>query len=466
MSHDVVEKGAGGMWFHLLHDRALVGGRDPMLLTSPPASAIAAARRSPLAPSMLLTSPPAITDVPAAFASLASTRAAGRVAAPATYERLMMACVESGRGLAAYRLYEEAAADGLRWRQLSRRARSVLQPRLPPEAEAVGHRRSPLASPRRLLRAGRRQRELCCDELPELWVSPSASVATFDCRPGSGRDAALAAAWEAVAAREAPVLMRGVGEAWPALEAWDLRLLKRAMRRAMVRVSPSSAVTFCRESHPDVRSGQLEPPSRTVVMGVRELVDRLHTDRGGRAPLLYGETERVYLQALAPYSMMRLVDFSFLPTDAGAAAQGAVLGRLWVSAPGTLSPLHYDAQDSYLCQVRGVKRLLLWPAAELDALRPYPDDHPMARRLQVDVVGSPPTAEAWRGSAAERAAVEAPLEARLGPGDVLYFPENWAHHTEALPPEDDGRHGAAAAAAAAAEPSFSLGFRTDGSYLL
>jgi len=371
----------------------------------------------------------------------------------------MMACVESGRGLAAYRLYEEAAADGLRWRQLSREARSVLQPRLPPEAEAVGHRRSRLAVPRRLLRAGRRQPgELCRDALPELWVSPSASVATFDCRPGSGRDAALAAAWEAVASREAPVLMRGVGEAWPALEAWDLRLLRRTMRRAMVRVSPSAAVTFCRESHPDVRAGLLEPPSRTVVMGVPELVERLHADRGGRAPLLYGEDERVYLQALAPYAMMRLVDFSFLPTatDAGA-AQGAVLGRLWVSAPGTLSPLHYDAQDSYLCQVRGAKRLLLWPAEDLGALRPYPDDHPMARRLQVDVVGSsPPSAEAWRGSAAERAAVEAPLEARLGPGDVLYFPENWAHHTEALLP-DDG---------AADEPSFSLGFRTDGSYLL
>ena len=38
-------------------------------------------------------------------------------------------------------------------------------------------------------------------------------------------------------------------------------------------------------------------------------------------------------------------------------------------------------------------------------------------------------------------------------GDVLYFPANWAHHTEAL--ADEG-----------AEPSFSLGFRTDGAYLL
>ena len=53
-------------------------------------------------------------------------------------------------------------------------------------------------------------------------------------------------------------------------------------------------------------------------------------------------------------------------------------------------------------------------------------------------------------------AVAAPLEAVLRPGDVLYFPEGWAHHTEALPPPQG----------AAATPSFSLGFRTDGAYLL
>ena len=56
-----------------------------------------------------------------------------------------------------------------------------------------------------------------------------------------------------------------------------------------------------------------------------------------------------------------------------------------------------------------------------------------------------------RGAA--RAAVESPLEATLQPGDVLYFPRRWAHHTEARPAAD-------------AVPSFSLGFRTDGEYLL
>jgi len=125
------------------------------------------------------------------------------------------------------------------------------------------------------------------------------------------------------------------------------------------------------------------------------------------------------------------------------------LGRLWVSAPGTVSPLHFDATDSYLCQVRGRKRMLLWPAALLDQLRPYPPEHVLARRLQFDVTGGAPHADAHRE-------VGAPMEVVLQPGDVLYFPAQWAHYTEALPAHVDGRLGA----------SFSLGFRTDGRYLL
>ena len=71
------------------------------------------------------------------------------------------------------------------------------------------------------------------------------------------------------------MLFRGACDAWPAVSGtsasggqWDLGLLRRSMRRAMVRVAPSPAVTFCRESHPDVRAGIVTPPSRTCVMKV------------------------------------------------------------------------------------------------------------------------------------------------------------------------------------------------------
>ena len=372
----------------------------------------------------------------------------------------MLDSVDSGRAVACYRLMEEAAADGMRLGELSDLAQAQLAGLLPPEAEewAAGGR-----ARRRLQRASK----LVTDELPSLWVTPAERVRTFDCQPGAQREDALAAAWAAVGEREAPVLLRGVGAQWPALQDWSLPRLQRSMKRAMVRVAPSSSVTFCRESHPDVRSGAIVPPSRTSIMPVREFCDRLHEGRGGRPPLLYGVEERCYLQALAPYAMMQGIDFSFLPNAQReplpprgplsrfrrTSAPPTPLGRLWVSAPGTVSPLHYDQTDSYLTQVRGRKRLLLWPAACLESLQPHPPTSPLARRLRVDVTGTRPPAGLSRGALE---ALTSPLEAVLEPGDVLYFPRDWAHHTEAMLPKSGESD----------EPSFSLGFRTDGEFLL
>ena len=98
--------------------------------------------------------------------------------------------------------------------------------------------------------------------LPPLWVRSTGKVkTTFECG-GENSDATLAAAWEAVGRRDAPVLFRGVGAHWPALHSWTLPALRDSLSRGMVRVSPSNLVTFCRESHPDVQSGKLIPPSR------------------------------------------------------------------------------------------------------------------------------------------------------------------------------------------------------------
>ena len=450
-------------------------------------------------------------DIAAALSDLTASRAAGVRVGAAQYSQILLGCADVGAPVAVYRTFEEALTDGVRFGDLSHKAQQVL--RVPPEAESFAththHDRSTFTgSP-------------FSDPLPNLWVKPEESVLEFDCSTtaSGGREAALASAWAVVAQRDAPVLFRGVGSHWPALHEWTLPRLRDSMARGMVRVSPSASVTFCRETHPDVQSGLIEPPSRLVSMCLEEFAQRLHEGRGGRAPLLYGDGERVYLQALAPHAMMELVDFSFLPgrssgrsssaafgrqpstraaplralarllswprggggggggaaSDSTSVRQPPVLGRLWVSAAGTVSPLHYDMQDSYLCQVRGAKRMLLWPDTALPALRPFPDDHHLARRLQTSIVAPPPGG--WEADTA-LASVSSPLEATLYPGDVLYFPSNWAHHTEALPSGPSGRgdcsepgnHDQAQGAAGGAEPedgvSFSLGFRTDGTYLL
>lgn len=425
--------------------------------------------------------------LPSAIAALSQSRALGVSLEPDVYENLVLECLQAGMPTYVYRVVEEGAADGLRLRDFSEQTRSLLEGKVPPEAETYCTHTSsddgddPLPATK-----------LLADPLPPLWVRPAQSAVAFDCRRDCpDAEANLAAAWAAIERADAPILFKGVGSHWPALSTWTLDALRGSLQRGMVRVSPSPQVTFCRESHPDVRAGKLTPPSRTLIMGVDEFFDRLHVGRAGRPPLLYGaDGERCYLQALAPHAMMRDVDFSFLcasqqppaisadeedegglaDATGGAAAFEAtpsVLGRLWVSAPGTVSPMHYDLTDSYLCQVRGTKRLVLWPPeTTLDALDPYPPDHAMARRLRVDVTTASRSAPGGGGPPdglddATRREIEATaIEAVLEPGDVLYFPANWAHHTEAVSASTPPAPGDAL------EPSFSLGFRTDGTYLL
>lgn len=59
-----------------------------------------------------------------------------------------------------------------------------------------------------------------------------------------------------------------------------------------------------------------------------------------------------------------------------------------------------------------------------------------------------------------------PLEAVLWPGDVLYFPAGWSHHTEAAHVQPELFAYDAEGQGHLTSASFSLGFRTDGQYLL
>ena len=219
----------------------------------------------------------------------------------------MLSCLEASVPSYAYRVLEEGVADGLRLGDLSDEARAQLDGMIPPEAEEVA---SPAAATAEApAPAAPPSPALLTDPMPPLWVKPTQQAVEFDCRRGgpSATDN-LAAAWAAIADADRPVLLKGVGSHWPALSSWTLDALRSSLSRGMVRVSPSPRVTFCRESHPDVRSGKLTPPSRALIMDVAEFIDRLHAGRGGRPPLLYcaeGDQERCYLQALAPHALMR-----------------------------------------------------------------------------------------------------------------------------------------------------------------
>ena len=406
------------------------------------------------------SSPGLLRRPEALWASIAQRNQIQKSVPAAEYKQLMH--LAKNNPVALFRIYEEAIAQGHRIKQLDG-PNLALAELLPPDAESLGERNaatratwhaSPLRDTRILSLAKsihsfasnhrlvdrNLHRNLAADSLRQLapWTLHGEPIDEFECAPGHRRADSLAAAWEAVAKRDRPVIFRGVGADWPSVERWDLAILRRSLRRGMVRCSPGPEVTFCRESHPDVQSGKFTPPSRLVTMSTGEFIKRLRTDRGGLPPLIYGESERVYMQALAPCEMMSMCDLSFLPN-----AQGSnVVGRLWISTPGCVSPLHFDEQDSYLCQIRGRKRMLLWNEEHLESLNPYPDDHPMARRLQLDL-----------GIPCEN--IASPREALLTPGDVLFFPCRFAHYTEACEARGGG-----------VEPCISMGFRSDGKFLM
>uniref|UniRef100_A0A7S0LX10 JmjC domain-containing protein n=1 Tax=Cryptomonas curvata TaxID=233186 RepID=A0A7S0LX10_9CRYP len=129
-------------------------------------------------------------------------------------------------------------------------------------------------------------------------------------------------------------------------------------------------------------------------------------------------------------------------------AEAAGCTDFWVSTGGTVSPLHYDGTHTFLAQVKGRKRMLLWPAEAIGAFSPYPLGHPLYRRSRVDIQ-VPEWATEEEHLAEQRRqfpaffaqAADEAEEALLGPGDAVFFPAFWFHHTESL------------------DLSFSVGFR-------
>ena len=86
------------------------------------------------------------------------------------------------------------------------------------------------------------------------------------------------------------------------------------------------------------------------------------------------------------------------------------------------------ASKAALAQASGAKRLLFFPAADLDRIYEYPNRHPLRRRGRVDLTAADLAGDGdakyplARGLAA--------WEAVLGPGDAVVFPPRWAHYTE------------------------------------
>ena len=321
-----------------------------------------------------------------------------------------------------------------------------------------------------------------------------------------------------------PVILRGAADEWPAVcdesREWTLaRLVRdhgdfegdaRVRRPEGARRSGARRDQFqyVEANHPAVRSGAFDAPSKTERLTLREAARRMLENKDGERGV-YVQAE--LSDALAEEAGLGAFDESratssksgsgtgdgsrvprgrLVPLEPWASFEEAGWtetqpARLWLSAAGSVSPLHFDHSASVLAQVRGQKRMLLYPPSALRRARLYPDWHPLRRRSRINLsdegsssdqseespgwadglfsgpdhewhgaderdrgpgprrggsggLGGTPREKDSSGSDSGRSrgvgwrAPPGAWEAVLGPGDVLVFPPRWAHYTESL----------------------------------
>ncbi|KFY21613.1 hypothetical protein V493_07264 [Pseudogymnoascus sp. VKM F-4281 (FW-2241)] len=139
--------------------------------------------------------------------------------------------------------------------------------------------------------------------------------------------------------------------------------------------------------------------------------------------------EKLYLRSLAvgkPSELPADISRDFpeisgdfhLPPQLAAVEENQHSSPLRISGPVSMW-LHYDVMSNVLCQIRGQKRLLLFPPGDVE----YFDFAAGASSSSVDAFGD------LTGS---KAAASHPHEANLNPGDILFLPSLWLHTAKPL----------------------------------
>ena len=106
--------------------------------------------------------------------------------------------------------------------------------------------------------------------------------------------------------------------------------------------------------------------------------------------------------------------------------------RIWMGPPSLVTPLHFDEQHGMLAQVRGIKRLFLWPPTNFQPMALLPWTHPAAAGSHIhDIRDIPPGLKARFAEARGGYVVD------LHPGEMLYIPLGWWHHVELVREDRD-----------------------------
>lgn len=218
-----------------------------------------------------------------------------------------------------------------------------------------------------------------------------------------------------------PAMLRGLVADWPLMRASDgdaaalFRLLARraADRAVQVMVAPSAAKGWLHYNE-DLSGFNFERRE----IGFRDLLTYLLAHAS--SPGVTVAMQSVLAETIVP---------GFQDDHRLALIEATVQPRLWVGNAVTVAA-HYDPSENIACVLAGRRRFTLFPPQQVENLHVGPLEKTPAG-ASVSLVTDPRDSHRHPRYAA---ALDAALEAELGPGDAIYIPYLWWHQVQSLEP--------------------------------
>lgn len=203
--------------------------------------------------------------------------------------------------------------------------------------------------------------------------------------------------------RRRPVILTGLTANWASGEAWTFAALAERYPNTRVVAAALSGNTL------------REDPRAGVIFEYVALADFVARAAAGAA--------KHYVMAPLwnlPQDLSR--EYRIPPYCEG---KPYVRSKLWLGCSGTVTPLHWDVPHNLQVHLAGRKRWLLFAPSQSRALYPRGLLSGMPNFAQVD----PEMPEPDRFPRFRQVSC---LHAVVGPGDALFIPRGWWHHTRLL----------------------------------
>lgn len=201
-----------------------------------------------------------------------------------------------------------------------------------------------------------------------------------------------------------PVIFTDLVSSWKARERWSLDYFRTAWGEHQI----LSVLTRGRYAQHGVPNGYVY---REMLMA--EALDLLEG----------GQDEGAYLIVPLQRYLPGLLDDLDVPVYCN--GRPGFRPHLWVSAPDIGVPLHRDFYENLLCQVTGVKQIVLYPPGEWHRLYAF-------QRRSPSPGFSPVNGEAPDATRFPRCADARRVVVTLRAGEMLFLPSRWWHQVRSL----------------------------------